>query len=256
MKKHKNFRFISRLDIKDEYLIKSINFEGLRKVGYAKDYALKYYENNIDEIFYIDAVSSLFNKTFIKAFLRMACEKIRIPVTVGGGIKSIDQAKKILRSGADKIAINTAAVKNPDLLKKLSEIIGSQSVVSYIEAKKNYSNNKWEVFINNGKENTGIDVLKWIEIVQKKGVGELLITSVDKEGTEKGFDYELYKEIKDFVQVPMIANGGCGEIEDILEVSKNNKVDGVALSSVLHFNKIKIPEIKKYFSKKNYNIRY
>ena len=125
-----------------------------------------------------------------------------------------------------------------------------------MKQKKNYSNKNWEVFINNGKENTGIDVLKWVEIVQKKGVGELLVTSVDQEGTEKGFDYELYKKIKDLVHVPMIANGGCGKIEDILEVSKNDKVDGVALSSVLHFNKIKISEIKNYFIKKNYNIRY
>ncbi len=136
MKKRKNFRFISRLDIKDQYLIKSINFEGLRKVGYAKDYALKYYNENIDEIFYIDAVSSLFNKRFVKNFLEMACEKIRVPVTVGGGIKNLDQAKKILKSGADKIAINTAAVKKPSILKKISETLGSQSVVSYIEAKK------------------------------------------------------------------------------------------------------------------------
>jgi cyclase len=154
MKSLRNFRFISRLDIKDEYLIKSINFEGLKKVGLAKDYALDYYNNNIDELFYIDGVSTLFNKKFIKSFLRMTCEKIRIPVTVGGGIKTINQAKKILKSGADKIAINTAAVKNPEIIKKLSELIGSQSVVSYIEAKKNNVNQTWDVYVNNGKENT------------------------------------------------------------------------------------------------------
>ena len=164
----KNLRFISRLDIKDQYLIKSINFEGLRKVGLAKDFALKYYKENIDEIFYIDAVSSLFNKSFITNFLEMACEKIRVPVTVGGGIKNLAQAKKILKFGADKIAINTAAVKNPDLLRKMSEFIGSQSVVSYIEAKKNPIKNIWEVYVNNGKENTEIDVMKWVDIVQKK----------------------------------------------------------------------------------------
>ena len=135
-KEKKNFRFISRLDIKDQYLIKSINFEGLRKVGLVKDFAIKYYKENIDEIFYIDAVSSLFNKRFVRDFLKMACEEIRVPVTVGGGIKNVEQAKKILKSGADKIAINTAAVKRPNLLKELSELIGSQSVISYIEAKK------------------------------------------------------------------------------------------------------------------------
>jgi imidazole glycerol-phosphate synthase subunit HisF len=256
MKKGKNFRFISRLDIKDQHVIKSINFEGLRKVGLAKDFALKYYNENIDEIFYIDAVSSLFNKKFVRNFLQMACEKIRVPVTVGGGIKNADQAKKILKSGADKIAINTAAVKSPDLLKKLSDLIGSQSVVSYIEAKKNESNKTWEVCINNGKENTGIDVMRWVEIVQKKGAGELLVTSVDKEGTEKGFENDLYSKLSKNVDVPMIASGGCGKIKDILEISKNICVDGIAISSVLHFDKLKINEIKKFFKNKNFNIRY
>jgi len=256
MKKDKNFRFISRLDIKDQHVIKSINFEGLRKVGLAKDYALKYYNENVDEIFYIDAVSSLFDKTFVRNFLQMACERIRVPVTVGGGIKNVDQAKNILKSGADKIAINTAAVKNPDLIKKLSDLIGSQSVVSYIEAKKKESNDTWEVYINNGKENTGIDIMRWVEIVQKKGAGELLVTSVDREGTEKGFEYDLYNKLSKIVDVPMIANGGCGKIKDILEISKNISVDGVALSSVLHFDKFKINELKKFFKNKNFNIRY
>ena len=256
MKKEKNFRFISRLDIKDQHVIKSINFEGLRKVGFAKDYALKYYNENIDEIFYIDAVSSLFSKKFVRNFLQMACEKIRVPVTVGGGIKTVDQAKKILKSGADKIAINTAAVKNPNLLKKLSDMIGSQSVVSYIEAKKNETKKTWEVYINNGKENTGIDVLRWVDIIQEKGAGELLITSVDREGTEKGFENDLYSKLSKKVDIPMIANGGCGKIKDILEISKNNCVDGVAISSVLHFDKLKIDEIKKFFKNKKFNIRY
>lgn len=256
MKSLRNFRFISRLDIKDEYLIKSINFEGLKKIGLAKDYALDYYNKNIDELFYIDGVSTLFNKTFIKSFLRMTCEKIRIPVTVGGGIKTINQAKKILKSGADKIAINTAAVKNPDIIKKLSEFIGSQSVVSYIEAKKNNVNQTWEVYVNNGKENTGINIMNWIETVQKKGAGELLITSVDNEGTEKGFDYELYEKIANIVKIPMIANGGCGKIYDVIKISENVKVDGVAISSALHYNKIKIDDLKNSFKKRSFNIRH
>ena len=257
MKKIKrNFRFISRLDIKDQYLIKSINFEGLRKVGFVKDFAIKYYKENSDEIFYIDAVSSLFSKKFIRDFLKMACEEIRVPVTVGGGIKNVEQAKKILRSGADKIAINTAAVKRPNLLKELSDLIGSQSVVSYIEAKKNKVNSTWEICINNGRENTGIDIMKWIEIVQKKGIGELLITSVDREGTEKGFADDLYQKLSKNVDVPMIANGGCGKIEDIVKVSNNFSVDGVAISSALHFDKVKINEIKKCFKRKNFNISF
>jgi len=252
----KNLRIISRLDIKDQYLIKSINFEGLRKVGLAKDYALKYYKENIDEIFYIDAVSSLFNKSFVTNFLEMACEKIRIPVTVGGGIKNVAQAKKILRFGADKIAINTAGVKNPDLLRKMSESIGSQSVVSYIEAKKNPKKNIWEVDINNGKEITEIDVMKWADIVQKQGVGELLVTSVDYEGTENGFDINLYSELSKNVTVPLIANGGCGKIDDIEELLNCANLDGVVMSSIFHFNKLKINEIKKHFKNKDYEIRY
>jgi cyclase len=186
----------------------------------------------------------------------MTCEKIRIPVTVGGGIKTINQAKKILKSGADKIAINTAAVKNPDIIKKLSEFIGSQSVVSYIEAKKNNVNQTWEVYVNNGKENTGINIMNWIEIVQKKGAGELLITSVDNEGTEKGFDYELYEKIANIVKIPMIANGGCGKIYDVIKISENVKVDGVAISSALHYNKIKIDDLKNSFKKRSFNIRH
>ena len=251
-----SIRIIPRLDIKGPNLIKAINLEGLKVVGNPNDFAIEYYKGGADELIFMDMVASLYNRNSLHEIIKLASEKIFIPFTVGGGIRSVDDALKIFDSGADKIAINTAAVKRPNLLKELSDLIGSQSVVSYIEAKKNKVNSTWEICINNGRENTGIDIMKWIEIVQKKGIGELLITSVDREGTEKGFADDLYQKLSKNVDVPMIANGGCGKIEDIVKVSNNFSVDGVAISSALHFDKVKINEIKKCFKRKNFNIRF
>jgi len=254
MKKSKNFRILSRLDVKDGNLIKSINFEGLRKIGKISDFAQKYYKEGIDEIIYVDAVSSLYSKKFLLDILKENSKNIFIPITVGGGIKTVSDAKKILRSGGDKVAINTSAVLNPKLLQELADKFGSQSIVSYIEAKKKSGDN-WEVYINNGKDKTGIDVMHWVDKVIKFGAGELLIVSIDCEGTKKGLDIDLYKKICSHSDLPIIANGGFGELNHIEDLSSVKGIDALAISSAIHYNILNVKQIKNYCKKIGLNVR-
>ena len=249
-----NFRIIPRLDIKDKNLIKSINFEGLRKVGPINRYPINYYNQGADELIFMDPVSSLFSKKIIYEILHECSKNIFIPITIGGGIKNLKDAKKILAFGGDKVALNTAAVLKPKLIKELSDNIGSQSVVSYIEAKK-VKDSHWEVYINNGKDKTGIDVMRWVEKLNKLGAGELLISSVDMEGTKKGFDKELYNKISEATDLPIIVNGGFGRLEDLTFFRSNKKLDSLALSSTIHYDLFTINDIKNFSRKIGLNVR-
>ena len=183
----KRVRIIPRLDIKGPNLIKSIQFEGLRVIGDPNSFAKKYYHEGADELLYMDSVASLYGRNSLKDLVSKAAKDVFIPITVGGGIRSIETATDILRNGADKVAVNTAAVKNPKLINELVKKFGSQSIVISIEA-KHTSDNKWEVFIENGRERTGLDVVKWVKQCESLGAGEILLTSIDKEGTGKVFD--------------------------------------------------------------------
>ena len=202
----RKLRLIPRLDIKGPNLIKGIQLEGLRVIGDPNLFALKYYENGADELLYMDSVASLYGRNNLQDLITKAVKNVFIPITVGGGIRSVKNAYEMFRCGADKIAINTAAVKNPLFLKELVKEFGSQSIVISIEAKKN-SENKWEVYTECGRERTGLDVIEWANKCVSSGVGEILITSVDKEGTCKGFDIELTKELTNKFNVPIIACG-------------------------------------------------
>ena len=204
-----NIRLISRLDIKGPNLIKGIHLEGLKKIGNPNEFATKYYNEGIDEILYMDIVASLYGRNNLQSIIRDTVKNIYVPITVGGGIKSIEDARDILKCGAEKIAINTAATKNPDLIKQISNRFGSQSIVVSIEAKK-ISDNKWEVYTENGREKTGMDVLEWAQKVDKLNAGEILLTSIDNEGTQKGFDNTLIKTVSNNVSIPVIASGGMG----------------------------------------------
>jgi cyclase len=241
----RKIRIIPRLDIKGRNLIKGIQLEGLRVIGDPNTFALKYYKEGADELIYMDCVASLYGRNNLKDLVEKAVKDVFIPITVGGGIRSVTDAFELFRAGADKVAINTAAVKEPLILKNLSEQFGSQSIVLSIEAKK-IKENDWEVFVENGREKTGIKVLDWVTKCTKLGIGEILLTSVDNEGMKKGFDIELLNKVTKITNIPIIASGGMGNLNHFFDVAVQSQVDAIAVASVLHYNSIKLEEIRKY----------
>ena len=250
-----NTRIIARLDIKGPNLIKGVRLEGLRVVGDPNLFAEKYYKSGADELIYMDSVASLYGRNHLGTLIEKASRNIFIPITVGGGIRSIEDARDILRSGADKVAVNTAAVRNPALIRKLAESFGSQSVVASIEAKK-IEAKKWEVYIEGGRERTGIDVIDWIKFCESEGAGELLVTSIDREGTRNGFELDLYKAISRNTSIPMIASGGFGKIEHALEVVEEGSVDAIAIADAFHYNRVLLEDVRKYCRTAKFNVRY
>lgn len=240
-------RIISRLDIKNENLIKGIHLEGLKKIGDPNIFATKYYNQGIDEILICDVVASLYERNSILKVINSIAKNVFVPICVGGGIRTTNDVKMLLENGADKIFLNTAAIKRPKFINELSKIYGKSTIVVSIEAKKIHD--KWFVFIKNGREATGLDVIKWAKKAEKMGAGEILITSIDQEGTQKGFDLSLIKEITKSIRIPLIVSGGMGKLEHLKDLIKLEP-SGIAIASVLHYNKVKIKDIKKYINKK------
>lgn len=234
---------IPRLDIKGPNLIKGIHLEGLRVVGSPNDRALQYYKQGADELIYMDVVASLYGRNHLGDLIKDATKNIFIPLTIGGGVRSVDDVRSILRCGADKVAVNTAAVSNPKLLTEISREFGSQCLVLSIEAKQTAAR-KWEVFTDNGRERTGIDVIEWIKRGIELGVGEVLLTSVDREGTRKGFDVALINSAADVCSVPLIASGGMGKPDDVLIASSQGQVEGIAMADILHYDRHSLQEIR------------
>jgi len=239
----KNTRLIARLDIKGSNLIKGIRFEGLRVIGSPNEYALKYYNQGADELLYMDTVASLYGRNHLGEIIKEATKNIFIPITVGGGIRTIEDARAILRSGADKVAVNTAAVKNPNVISEIAREFGSQCMVVSIEAKK-LQGDCWEVYTDNGREKTGLDVVEWAKACVNNGAGELLITSVDQEGTRKGFDIGLISAICTEVNVPVIASGGMGTPEHMVIAANSGGADAVAMADILHYQRASIGDIR------------
>jgi len=239
-----NIRLIARLDIKGSNLIKGIHLEGLRVLGKPNDFALDYYRDGIDEIIFMDSVASLYGRNHLADVIRGATESIFVPLTVGGGIRTIDDVKKILRAGADKIAINSYIVQEPALISEVAEKFGSQCMVLSIEAKQ-VSGNRWEVYVNNGREKTGLDVVEWAARAVGLGAGELLLTSIDREGTRKGFDINLMKAVSSEVSVPVIASGGMGSLSDFVDVVKLGGVGAVAMADILHYKRASVGQIRE-----------
>tara|TARA_A100001015_G_C15028288_1_gene731720 strand:+ start:2280 stop:3023 length:744 start_codon:yes stop_codon:yes gene_type:complete len=244
-----NIRIIPRLDIKGSNLIKGIHLEGLRVIGDPNEYALKYYNQGADELIFIDSVASLYGRNNLIEVLRKTAQDIFVPITVGGGIRNKQDAYKILRNGGDKVAINTAAIKKPTLIRELAKQFGSQSIVLSIEAKK--INKSWEAYTHNGREKTGVDVIDWIKKGISLGAGEILLTSVDNEGTRKGFDIDLIKAASKVCSVPLVLSGGLGEPHHIKDLFKETRVDGIAIASALHYNLLNVKKIKKITNKYN-----
>lgn len=250
----RKIRIIPRLDIKAPNLIKGVHLEGLRVLGNPSSFAKKYYLEGADELIYIDSVASLYERNNILDILRNTAEEIFIPLTVGGGIRTIEDVQMALRSGADKIAINTAALKNPRLISNVAENFGNQCVVLSIEAKQTSPGN-WECYVDNGREKTGVDVIEWIQTAQNLGAGEILLTSVDREGTKKGFDVPLIEAALKVARIPVIAAGGMGTLDDLLFLIKHTTVDAVAIANVLHYNTLTLRHIRQSLYEHGVEIR-
>lgn len=234
----KTVRIIPRLDIKGPNLVKGIHLEGLRVLGKPSDFAQFYYLNGADELFFMDVVASLYERNSLHDIISETAKSIFIPITVGGGIRTLNDIKSMLRIGADKVCINTAAVKRPEFIREASEEFGSSTIVVSIEAIKN-TDGKYYAFIDNGREFTGLEVVEWAKRVEQLGAGELLITSVDREGTGKGIDLLLTEGIFNEVSIPVIAHGGIGSISDIKSLFNTDTINAVALSSALHYDAVK-----------------
>jgi cyclase len=240
----RKIRLIARLDIKSSNLVKPINLEGLRVVGEPNFFAKKYYKEGVDELIFMDCVATLYGRNNLSSIIKKATRDIFVPITVGGGIRNLDDAKNILNCGADKVAVNTAAVNNPEFISELANAIGSQSVVLSIEAKKR-NKNYWEVYTSNGREPTGLNACDWIKKAVKLGAGEILLTSVDKEGTRKGFDVELMNMASKTTDVPIIASGGFGKVDHLAEVINFGQVDAIAIADAIHYKRISVSDLKK-----------
>ena len=240
----RNTRLIARLDIKGPNVIKGVHLEGLRKIGPPNDLALRYYEQGADELLYMDVVASLYGRNSLGDIVRQAAQNVFVPMTVGGGIRSLDDVTNLLRCGADKVAVNTAAIGNPQLISDIAHRFGSQCMVLSVEAKQ-AGVMGWEAYTNNGRERTGLDVIAWVKRGVSLGAGEILVTSVDREGTRKGFDVALVRAITSGVMVPVIASGGMGTPEDVVGVVREGEADAVAMADILHFNRATIADVRR-----------
>jgi cyclase len=231
-------RIIARLDIKGPNMVKGVHLEGLRVLGDPRYFAEEYYQDGIDEMIYMDTVASLYGRNNLTEFVNVTAKSIFVPLTVGGGVRTIEDISNLLRAGADKVAINTAAIKNPELICEASKRFGAQCIVLSVEAKK-ISDFKYECFTDNGRERTGVDVLEWCVRAEGLGAGEILLTSVDFEGTGAGYDIALTKQISEAVSIPVIASGGCGQLGHVTQVIVEGRADAVAIASVFHYGKLK-----------------
>lgn len=237
-------RIIARLDIKGPNLIKGIHLEGLRVVGDPHEHALRYYREGADELIFIDIVASLYQRNNLSDIIKRAADQVYVPITVGGGIRSLDNVSTMMHSGADKVAINTAAIARPELITEVANRYGSQCMVLGLEAKR-VDGGRWEAYTDNGRERTGKDVVQWVREAVDRGAGEILLTSVDQEGTRKGFDIALVQQVCDAVNVPVTASGGFGQASDLTAIAPTG-VSGIALADALHWKRMTLGEIKQY----------
>ena len=261
-------RIIPCLDVKNGRVVKGLNFESIKDAGDPVELAAKYSNEGADELVFLDITASNEQRETIKELVRKVASVINIPFTVGGGVKSIDDARNILLNGADKVGINTAAIKNPSLITELMTLFGRQCVVVAIDAKRNYDikenvnifldNGKkfwFEVFIFGGKSGTGIDAITWAKEAEKLGAGEILLTSIDADGTKNGYDILLTKSIVDSASIPVIASGGCGKPDDMVDVFEKSNVDAALAASIFHYDTHGVQGVKSFLKEKKISVR-
>jgi cyclase len=239
----KKIRLIARLDVKNNYLVKGVQLEGLRKMGNPHEFAQRYYEQGVDEILYMDIVASLYNRNNLADIVRQTTNDVFIPITVGGGLRSVEDVRSILKMGADKAALNTAVIKNEGIITEVASAFGSQCMVLSIEAKQRRNGDGWEAYYDNGREHSGRDVVEWARHGESLGAGEILLTSIDAEGREKGMDIALIKAVSEAVNIPVIASGGCGMALDIVDAVKAG-ASAVAVASIIHYGRTDITKLK------------
>ncbi|MGN8224753.1 imidazole glycerol phosphate synthase subunit HisF [Gracilimonas sp. BCB1] len=246
-------RIIPCLDIKDGRTVKGVNFEGLRDAGDPVELAKRYSEEGADELVFLDITATLEKrKTLVELVKRIAAE-INIPFTVGGGIKTVDEIEELLKSGADKVSLNSSIVKNPELIDDASAAFGAQAIVAAVDAKRH--GDSWNVYIKGGTEDTGLDAIEWMQEVEKRGAGEILLTSMDRDGTKSGFDIDILEMINGIVNIPVIASGGAGTIEHCIEAITKGNADAVLAASIFHFKEIEIKDLKKNMKAANIEVR-
>lgn len=248
-------RIIPCLDIKDGKVVKGVNFVGLKEVGDPIDLAKRYDIQCADEVVFLDITASYENRDIIKDLIERGASQLSIPLAVGGGIRTIDDFRMILACGADKVSVNSAAIANPNLIKEAADEFGVQCVVIAIDAKKREDNSGWDVYIKGGRENTGIDLIEWVTKCEKLGAGEVLLTSMDADGTKAGYDIDMLNAVCQAVTIPVIASGGCGSIQDIIDVFEKTNVDAALVASLFHFNEATVEEVRKECRKHNINVR-
>lgn len=249
-----NTRLIARLDVKGPHLIKSINLEGIRKIGDPNEFARRYYEQGADEIIYMDMVASLYGRNNLHDIVTATAKNVFVPITAGGGVRSVDDAETLLHSGADKVAVNTVATQKPELISDIATRFGSQCMVLSIEAKKQ-DDGTWEAYVDCGRERSGLNAVEWAKKGAELGAGEILVTSIDQEGTRQGFDIELTRQISDAVNVPVIASGGFGEISHLTNVVNEGHADAVAFADALHYERMTLNEIRQGALKADLSVR-
>jgi cyclase len=237
-------RVISRLDIKGPNLVKGIHLEGLRVLGNPQQFALNYYHEGADEIFYMDCVASLYGRNSLNDFISLTAKETFIPLTVGGGLRTIEDIRNALRSGADKVSINTAAIKDPTYIGQAARLFGSSTIVATIEAIKQ-QDGRYLAFVDNGRDHTGKEVVQWAKTLEEMGAGEIVITSVDREGTSQGFDTELILSVVSSVKIPVIAHGGASTVENVCEMIRKTKISGVCIASAFHYDQLKNEKVSR-----------
>lgn len=247
-------RIIPCLDVDKGRVVKGVNFVNLIDAGDPVEIASVYDKEGADEIVFLDITASSEDRNIILDVVKKTAETVFMPLTVGGGVRSLEDIRKLLENGADKVSINTAAVKNPSLVESAAIRFGSSTIVVAIDAKK-VGENKWEVYIHGGRTPTGIDAVEWAKAVESLGAGEILLTSMDKDGTKSGYDIELTKAVSEAVKIPVIASGGAGKVQHFYEAFEYGKADACLAASIFHFKEIEISELKNFLKNKRINVR-
>lgn len=240
-----SIRLIARLDIKGPNLIKGVHLEGLRVIGDPREHARRYYLDGADELVCMDAVASLYRRNGLHEVVAATARDVFVPLTVGGGIRSLSDVEALLRAGADKVAINTAAVERPDLIGEVARRFGSQCMVAQIDAKAR-GPGRWEAYVDGGREKTGLDAVAWARRATDLGAGEILLTSVDREGTRRGFDLDLIRAVTGAVRVPVIASGGMGSPDHLVRAVREASADAVAMADILHYRRATLAELREH----------
>ncbi len=249
-------RIIPCLDVNAGRVVKGVNFVELKDAGDPVEIAKAYNEAGADELVFLDITASSDQRDTVVDMVRRVAEQVFIPFTVGGGIHSVEDMKKILREGADKISINTAAIQNPELIREGAEKFGNQCIVVAIDARRRENGDGWTVYVKGGREDTGLDAIEWAKKAVSLGAGEILLTSMDADGTKAGYDLELTRAVADAVSVPVIASGGAGKVEDFYDALTKGGADAALAASLFHYKELEINEVKEYLEKKGLPVRF